>query len=317
MIYYSGMRRRNSLTILSLAVAVLLCLSGCAHASAEPEPPSETQVPNTPEPVEVRPVASPTPENTASAVEIVYRIVSRYARRDVDEESLRKRDILLLRQTDPLAASQWEDILDFYDDAREAEIHYGELPDGLNDTDALCIVVMGYQLNKNGSMKPELTERLKVALKSAEKYPNALLLLSGGGTAENNSRATEAEKMAEWLVGNGLDPGRIIVENRSMSTVENAKCICEELKQYPGIREIAIVSSDYHILRASVLVQARSILQIRSTEEEPLRVVSNAACRTDKKDISDAKIVKSILLLSDDAELRAMVRDNDFSAGGK
>ena len=39
-------------------------------------------------------------------------------------------------------------------------IHYDVLPDGLPDTDELAIVVLGFQLNPDGSMRSELTERL-------------------------------------------------------------------------------------------------------------------------------------------------------------
>lgn len=50
------------------------------------------------------------------------------------------------------------------------------LPDGLPDTDELCIVVLGFQLNPDGSMRDELINRLNVALRSAEKYPNAYIV---------------------------------------------------------------------------------------------------------------------------------------------
>ncbi|MBR5804722.1 MAG: YdcF family protein [Clostridia bacterium] len=313
------MKRKQSIPIWLMMIAALMSVPGCSTGTVPAEAPSATLVQSTPEPepVEIRVYSSPTPEMTVPADELIYSMAVRYARGGEEEKTLRGEDLRLLREIDPLAADQWESILAFYDAARESETHYGVLPDGLDGTDALCIVIMGYQLNKNGSMKPELTERLEVALNCAEKYPHALLLCCGGGTAENNSKVTEADRMTDWLVGKGVDPGRIITENRSMSTAENAKYICRELKNYPQVREIAIVSSDYHILRASVLVQARSILELRSSDDEPLRIVSNAACRTNKKDVSDAKIVRSILQLTDDPELKALIRDEDFSSGSK
>ena len=88
-------------------------------------------------------------------------------------------------------------------------------------------------------------------------------------------------------------------------------------EQYPQNPEIAIVSSDYHILRASVLVQARSIPGLRSADGEPVRVVSNAACRTDRKDVSSAMIIWNILQLTGDADLLALVRNEVFAFPGK
>lgn len=73
------------------------------------------------------------------------------------------------------------------------------LPDGLPDTDELCIVVLGFQLNPDGSMRDELINRLNVALRSAEKYPNAYIVCTGGGTASGNASATEAGEMATLI----------------------------------------------------------------------------------------------------------------------
>ena len=65
-------------------------------------------------------------------------------------------------------------------------IYENVLPDGLPNTDELCIVALGFQLNADGTMRDELIERLKVVLNSAEKYPNALIVCTGGGTAAEN-----------------------------------------------------------------------------------------------------------------------------------
>ena len=310
--YTFDMKRRKRFTIFLIILTAVVSVSACRSEAVVPELPETTPVQHTPEPVEIKPYVSPTPEISVSPNEIIYGMLARYARGDDGEETLRAEDLELLQRKDSLSAYQWESILAFFDAARETEIHYGVLPDGLNDTDALCIVVMGYQLNKYGSMQPELTQRLEVALESAKKYPNAYLLCSGGGTAEKNSKVTEADVMSEWLVGKGVEPDRIIVENKSRSTIENAKYIFRKLRQYPQIREIAIVSSGYHILRASVLVQASLILYTKSIDEAPVRVVSNAACRIDKEDVSNARIVKSILQLTDDEELLSLVRNEDF-----
>ena len=50
------------------------------------------------------------------------------------------------------------------------EINNDILPDGLDNSNKFCIVVLGYQLNDDGTMKDELIGRLKVALDSANKY---------------------------------------------------------------------------------------------------------------------------------------------------
>ena len=67
----------------------------------------------------------------------------------------------------------------------------------------LCIVIMGYDLRDDGSMKEELIDRLVVGLSSALKYPNAYVAVTGGATSDVPG-VTEAGQMAQWLMERGL-----------------------------------------------------------------------------------------------------------------
>ena len=54
--------------------------------------------------------------------------------------------------------------------------------------------------------------------------------------------------MAQWLRENGIDPDRILVESKALSTQDNAVYTLELLKQYhPEVSQIAIITSDYHM----------------------------------------------------------------------
>ena len=89
-----------------------------------------------------------------------------------------------LRERSPEKAQRWQRIMDDWQWVNgELDLRSGDLPDHLPDDDSLCIVVLGYGLEKNGDMKPELLERLEVALKSAEKYLESYVLCTGGETA--------------------------------------------------------------------------------------------------------------------------------------
>lgn len=156
-----------------------------------------------------------------------------------------------LEDVDSSKAKQWDEIMKYWQTNHEKlEINNDILPDGLDNSNKFCIVVLGYQLNDDGTMKDELIGRLKVALDSANKYPNTYVACTGGGTAKNNSNVTEADQMAQWLIDNGLNKDRLIIENKSSSTVENAKFTYNILrKKYQDIDKIAIVTSDYHIER--------------------------------------------------------------------
>ena len=153
-------------------------------------------------------------------------------------------------------------------------ISSGVLPAGLDGTEALCIIVLGYQLNPDGSMKEELLGRLRTAKASALEYPNAYILCTGGGTASSAS-TTEAQAMAQWLIQNGVEETRVLTESRSLTTAENAIYCGHLLQQYPGITQAALISSDYHLPWASILFQAQFILDGASVS-----LVSNAAYPT-------------------------------------
>lgn len=192
-------------------------------------------------------------------------------------------DLILeqIEARDPELAATWVNILDFWHGVNsDMMFHSGVLPDGLPEDDSLCIVVMGYQLKSDGSMRDELTQRMKVTLESAKKYPNAYILCTGGGTAANNSKVTEAGQMAKWLKKKGIDPDRIIVENQALSTIQNATYGCALLyRDYPQIKNLAVITSDYHIYRSCLYFHVQAALDAYDAGVEPMKVVSNATCR--------------------------------------
>ena len=158
--------------ILSVFLSVLLMI---APALAAEEPAAE------------EPAAAPRVQDMVRQLILYYSVYGSEA----DEKTA---ELLSELQTaDPVAGGKWADILQLWKDVNTSlEIHENILPDGLPDTDELCLVTLGFQLNPDGSMKNELIERLKVAKACAEKYPNALLVCTGGPTASGSPEATEA-----------------------------------------------------------------------------------------------------------------------------
>ena len=195
-----------------------------------------------------------------------------------EAEKLQKR----LKEIGSLSEQKKKEILALWQNMQtDFPVYANILPDGLPQTEDFCLVVLGFRLNPDGSMQNELTERLKVALVSAKKYPQARIVCTGGGTAENEPTATEADKMADWLIEHGIAADRIIVENRSLSTVQNAIFTFDVLaQQAPAIRKLAIISSDYHVPMGTLLFAAEAILRADENEAERVTVISNAAWPT-------------------------------------
>ena len=209
-----------------------------------------------------------------------------------------------LRSVDADAASRWESIMTLWKTVNTAlTVNENVLPDGLPDTDELCIVALGFQLNPDGTMRDELIERLTVVKNSAEKYPNALVVCTGGGTAAENEFATEAGKMAEWLVENGIAAERIVVENQSLTTAQNAIYTYNILtEQYPQVKQLVIVSSDYHIATGMLLFEAEAILRAEKAGAETMHVVSNAAWKAPSGTLSTMFQAGALIELSGDVD---------------
>ena len=209
-----------------------------------------------------------------------------------------------LRSVDADAAARWGRIMPLWRSVQtDLKLNYDILPDGLPDTDELCLVVLGFQLAPDGSMRDELIERLKVAQRSAEKYPNALIVCTGGGTAAENESAAEAREMSKWLIENGIAPARVIVEDRSLTTAQNAIYTFDVLaERYPQVSKLAIVSSDYHIATGALLFGAEAILRAEKAGEDRVTVVSNAAWRAPSGNLSSMFQAGALIELSGDVD---------------
>lgn len=182
-----------------------------------------------------------------------------------------------LKRADAGQEQLWRQITDYWSFCDSMAIHENELPDGLPEDNTLGIVILGYALKPDGSMQDELVGRLTTALRCAEQYPEAILICTGGGTASDNSRATEAGQMTEWLEAHGIPGTRILTEDRSLSTVENAVLTLALMeRKQPQITDVAIVSSEYHIAWGSLLFEA-VFLESAASGETERHVITNAA----------------------------------------
>ncbi len=284
--------------------AAILTLAPTIAPTAMPTPvptPTVTPVPtDTPTPT---PSPPPTPEPRPLA-EILEEMAVCYARDG--EKALGKVEELLgeMGTAYPDNAQKWAKIMERWrtlDD--RVLVNIGVLPDGLPNTDELCIVVLGYKLNANGTMQNHLKNRLNVALKSAKKYPNAYVLCTGGGTASKKKSATEAGQMSSWLKKQGIAKQRVLVEKASRTTAQNARLSLELLaRDHPEVKYIAIVSGDYHIKAATLFFEAEAVLRAGPGAEPSVTVIANAACKTSNQDQSARYRAGGLLELAGNSE---------------
>lgn len=109
-----------------------------------------------------------------------------------------------------------------------------------------AIVILGYGLKPNGTMRLILHTRVLAGLAVAQIFPQAPIIVTGGNPRNGN---TEAEQMSKMLRLYGTPPERIIVEDRANSTVQNARFSVPLAKQ-AGTSGIILVTSSSHQDRA-------------------------------------------------------------------
>lgn len=97
-----------------------------------------------------------------------------------------------------------------------------------------------------------LRYRLDAALSYANEHPHVTFVLSGGQGPDEN--ISEAEAMKQFLVEEGIQEHRLILESVSESTYENLLFSKELLPA--SVRDITIITSDYHLARTKKLASS-------------------------------------------------------------
>ncbi|MDQ1000462.1 tetratricopeptide (TPR) repeat protein [Neobacillus niacini] len=117
-----------------------------------------------------------------------------------------------------------------------------------------AIVILGYALAEDGSMREPLIERLKAGLAIAKQYPNSKIIVTGGVPKQG---ITEADAMSNWLISQGIEKDRIILENKSTDTVENG-LFSTAILDKEGIKDVTLVTSASHMRRALTVFKEAS-----------------------------------------------------------
>ena len=108
-----------------------------------------------------------------------------------------------------------------------------------------AIVVLGAQINPDGTPSVQLEWRLSKALEIYKLNPMPIVVTGARGADEP---ASEASVMRNWLAARGVAPENILMDETSFNTKENLNNAVRLLPT--GTIDILIVTSDYHLPRA-------------------------------------------------------------------
>lgn len=143
-----------------------------------------------------------------------------------------------------------------------------EAPRGLD-----YVIVLGARV-KEHTLSSSLQKRLDRAIEYAQENPDTVFVLSGG--KGRDEPVSEARAMYEYMTYNGVDPRQLVLEERSVSTVENiafSKLVIQADRARrrphvvwpagPGIPdpvpdkplEIGVLTSDFHVFRAKMIAR--------------------------------------------------------------
>ncbi len=116
----------------------------------------------------------------------------------------------------------------------------------------VTLVVLGCHV-RNGRPSLMLSERLKTALEYMEKHEDTVCILSGG--QGKDEAVSEAKCMYDYLVNNGISKERLIMEDKSTSTIENLEYSYAIIEERGLEHRIAIVTNEFHECRASLIAE--------------------------------------------------------------
>lgn len=116
------------------------------------------------------------------------------------------------------------------------------------------LLILGCRV-RGDKAEQTLMMRIEAAAEYLKKNPDVIAIPCGGIVHDDQTKS-EAAVIADTLAKMGIEKERIILEDKSLTTVQNfvnAKKIIGEM--YDGKGEIAFLSSDFHLYRASVIAK--------------------------------------------------------------
>ena len=111
----------------------------------------------------------------------------------------------------------------------------------------LVAIILGNRLNDDGSMSEILKKRLEATLRLNKAFSPSKIIVSGG-VANPKAGLSEAQVMRDYLVEQGVESDKIVLEDNSMTTKQNAEFSVPTAAQL-NATEIILCTSTEHMGR--------------------------------------------------------------------
>ena len=114
----------------------------------------------------------------------------------------------------------------------------------------LVAIILGNRLNDDGAPSEILKKRLAATLKINELFAPSKIIVSGG-VANPKAGVSEAQVMRDYLVSFGIENDKIVLEDKSMTTKQNA-AFSVPIAASLGATEILLCTSIEHMGRKNL-----------------------------------------------------------------
>ena len=115
-----------------------------------------------------------------------------------------------------------------------------------------ALLILGTRV-RGEEAEPTLRMRAQRAAAFLREHPS-VIAVPCGGIVHSDQTKSEAQAIREILLENGIDDSRILLEDQSQTTFENF-ANAKRLLAQAGLSSprVAVLSSDFHLLRASLI----------------------------------------------------------------
>lgn len=150
--------------------------------------------------------------------------------------------------------------------------------DSAGRDDAQSMIILGAGL-RGRELTATLRNRLETACAYLHTHPWLPVIVCGG--QGKNEEISEALAMRDFLVAQGIAPGRVLMEDRSTSTWENFVFARRIFQQRDGRvpEKLLIVTSGFHLMRAKFLAGRAGFRCAGLASATPLLVIVNCYVR--------------------------------------
>ncbi len=124
------------------------------------------------------------------------------------------------------------------------------------EDDCDILLMLGGDIIGADTPAPQTFERMKKGAEYLKAHPDTIAIPCGG-CFRKEQKKSEAQIFADYLISQGIERDRIILEDKSTTTFENFDFASMIIKERFGNEEkkVAFLTSSYHIFRASLIAK--------------------------------------------------------------